>query len=351
MKKFAQFILSFIIIIVFLGIGLVLPLIFIYKSGKNFIEDVQKQTKNRALEIAIALDTMSGESFYYDNMISLSNVMAKIKEHTNIRNDPYKIKEIFLLDNENHLLAHNDIIKVAKDFQPQFDPEKYKLGQILFYGNPISIETIGYAEIQLPEEIKKLNSYLLFIPVEKILKESIRKYLPDLLANQFHVYSSVYPPDEVYPKGSLHIIIENQGIVPLVSYWLKQMFYISLISISIFFILFILFMILLIQLLKKSESKNEVFDEIIEIPDTDTSKEKLPEDELSLDYFEPDFEDIEEVKEEKINKNNIISLSEYQKKTNKNLKQKIDSSQSEEKKNTQKIVNDYENIIDALPLE
>ncbi len=360
MKKFFQFILSFLIVLIFLGIGFIAPIFYIYQSGKDFIQEVQQQTRNRAQEIAIALDTMSGESIYYDNMISLSNVMAKIKEHTNIRNDPYKIQEIFLLDKENRLLAHNDILKVAKDFHPNYDPQKYRLGQILFYGNPVVIEITNYAEIQLPPELKKLNSYLFFINIENMINSYLKKYLPDLLANQFHVYTSVYPPDEVIPKASLHILIENTGIVSLISYWVKQMFYVWLFSSAVFIVLFLYFMILLYVLLKKPKQDFENFAQI-------EKETALPEDELNLDNVDIDFDlselpgkdnqekqniDVlsnEEVQldskefpdqDKKMQSKNVVSIQEYQK--NKNLI---------EQKNIQNISNDFENIIDALPLD
>jgi len=360
MKRFFHFILSFVIVIIFLGVGFIVPIVYIYQSGKDFIQEVQQQTRNRVQEIAIALDTMSGESIYYDNMISLSNVMAKIKEHTNIRNDPYKIQEIFLLDKENRLLAHNDILKVAKDFQPNYDPKKYRLGQILFYGNPVAIEITNYAEVQLPPELKKLDSYLFFINIENMVNSYLKKYLPDLLANQYHVYTSVYPPDEILPKASLHILIENTGIVPLISYWVKQMFYVWLFSSAVFVALFLYFMILLYVLLKKPKQD---FIDTIQIE----KETNLPEDELNIDNVDIDFDlielpgkdtqekqnvdvlyneeeqlDLQEFPEQdkKMQSKNIISIQEYQK--NKNLK---------EQKNTQYISNDFENIIDALPLD
>ncbi|MCX7811449.1 MAG: hypothetical protein N2247_11095 [Leptospiraceae bacterium] len=360
MRRFFQFILSLIIVLIFLGIGLIAPIFYIYQSGKDFIQEVQQQTRNRAQEIAIALDTMSGESIYYDNMISLSNVMAKIKEHTNIRNDPYKIQEIFLLDSKNLLLAHNDILKVAKDFQPNYDPKKYRLGQLLFYGNPVAIEITNYAEVQLPPELKKLDSFLFFINIENTINSYLKKYLPDLLANQFHVYTSVYPPDEILPKASLHILIENTGIVPLVSYWIKQMFYVWLFSSAVFVVLFLYFMILLYVLLKKPKQD---FIDTVQI-----EKEAiLPEDELNLDNVDIDF-DLKELpvqdkkekqsddvlsdeeiqldsqefpdQDKKMQSKNVVFMQEYQK--NKNLK---------EQKNTQNIAKDFENIIDALPLD
>lgn len=356
--KFLRFFISFIFIFVFLGTGLIAPIIFIYQSGKNFIEEVQLNTKNRALEITSTLDTMSGESLYYDNLISLSNVMAKIKNYTNIRNDPYKIEEIFLLDNANRLLAHNDITKVAKDYQPKYDKKIYKLGEILFSGNPIQIETIGFASIQLPEEIKKLDSFLFFISIEKIIINYINKYLPDLLAEKFHVYSSVYPPDENIPKGSLHIVIKNYGIVPLFSYWLKQVFYISLISLGIFIILLIFFINLLIKIYHYndlSKHNEEIFEDMIEIPDSSKAT-KLPEDELSLDYFEPPISkednnqtDIEQDKNDENNKQE--DLSKNRKVVFINSLKKHSKLTKEDRKNLQKIVGEYENVIDALPLE
>lgn len=334
--KIFKFLVGFFIIFFILSLGLVIPIIYIFQSGKAFIEEIQNQTKNRAIEITNALDAMSGESIYYDNMISLSSVMTKIMENNNQRNDPYKIKEIFLLDQRNNLLAHNDITKLAKDFQPKYDPTKYKLGTILFSGSPIGLEIIGKTKIQFPEVITKLNSFTKpFFDIEKQITHWIEKYIPDLLANEFHLYSSVYPPDELLPKGSLHLLIENQGITPLVSYWIKQVFFVFFLSFLIFIILFIIFVAFFTYVLFKDKKEILTEHQITKIQD-----EKLPEDHLNVNEEVISDIDLEEVNEVESN-DKVISLDEYK-------KSELGESKQREFK---KVVNQSNDIIDAQPIE
>lgn len=333
--KLFKFISGFLIIFLILFLGLLVPIIYIFQSGKAFIEEIQSQTKNRAIEITYALDAMSGESIYYDNIISLSSVMTKIMENNNQRNDPYKIKEIFLLDEKNNLLAHNDITKVAKDFQPKYDPTKYKLGVILFSGSPVGLQVIGKTKIQFPEVVTKFNAFTKpFFDIEKQISEWIEKYIPDLLANEFHLYSSVYPPDELLPKGSLHLLIENQGIAPLVSYWIKQVFFVSFLSLVIFMILFLGFITFFAYILFFTNKKEVLSNQIPEI-----EEKKFPEDDLNVDKDLISDIDLEEEKEEVNDK--VVSLEEYKK-----------SELAEEKrKEFKKAVNQNEDIIDAQPIE
>lgn len=375
MKKSINIIIA-IFLMFFLIATLLLPFYYIYQSGKNFIEEIQSQTKNRAFEIATALDTMSGESIYYDNFISLSNVLAKIVEFKNQKDDPYKILEIFLLDNQNRLLAHSNIFKVAKDHQDQYDAKKYKLGRILFANNNIDIEIIGYSEVELPKEIAKIDSFIPFLPMENLIKTIIKKSIPDLLANEFHVFSSVYPPDETLPKGSLHMMIKNYGIQPLISYWIKQMFYVFVFSLITFFILLIVFVKILYNIFFTQGHESQ-YEELVILPESVHSKDK--KEVSSIDAIKSNVSDKDilktqvvgtneveriEQKEDAFSKNRkIIFLKDFKKNKRNEDKQKLDKnfdgisnnkealqSQQNEKSSKKQTMN-YENIIDALPIE
>ncbi len=353
MKNFLKFILSIILIISILSMGILIPVLFIYYTGKNFILDIQEQTKQRALEIGIALNTMGGESIYYDNMISLSNVMSKIVEHANTRNDPYKIKEIFLLDKNNKLIAHSNIIQMAKDFQSNYTEDKFKY-KILIYENPLEIEAIGYVSFELSNEKNKQNKII--ENIYKIIFDYVKKYLPELLANQFHVSGSVYVPDESLPQGTLHIIIENYGIYPLVMHWLHNVVKVTILGVFSFIVIFILFIIFLIQFYKKYK---EIFEEIIEIPE----KKDLPEDEFQIQENDFNAHELDSIIK-KEPESNIINLKDYKKlsETRKENKKSITENtitkienhttkQEDKEKNIQNNKEIYENIMDALPLD
>ncbi len=333
--KVAKLIFAIFLISIVLFSAFMIPIIYIYQSGKNFIEEIQLQTKNRAMEITLALDSMSGESIYYDNMISLSNIMSRIMENNNSKLDPYKIKEIFLLNEKDQIIAHNEIVKVAKDFQPYLDPQKYKLKTVLFSGNPIKLEIIGKAKIEYPEIVKKINLFVKpLFNIEEKIQNWIENSIPEILANEFHVYTSVYPPDEVLPKGSLHLIIENQGIGPLISYWIRDMLFVFALSFSIGILLFFSFVVLLFMLLLKNKQK-QIFD-FKKYKDV----EKIPEE---VKQEETQVEQIQQITEDKndINQAEVIFLEDYRK-----------TNQPKEKKITiKRINNEYESIMDAQPLE
>ncbi len=375
MKNFFKILLVLILMSVILSSTFIFPIYYIYQSGKNFIEEIQQQTKSRALEIATALDTMSGESFYYDNFISLSSVLAKIVEINNQKKDPYKIEEIFLLGMNHDILAHNNIFKVAKDHQTKYDPKTYKLDRILFASNNIDLEIIGYSDIKLPLEIIKIDSWFPFFDLGEGLKHIIKKRIPNLLANEFHVYSSVYPPDQILPSASLHIHIKNYGIEPLITYWIQQMFYVLVLSFVIFIILFGFFTVILYNLIKKNKTIDK---ELIQLPyQISENKENLPEDELSLDaidsnILEEELKEIDELKQDEeksqndniqkdegiTSKSKVIFLKDFQKRREEDkIKQYINIEKDEFKKslgnekNSKRGLLNYENIIDALPLE
>ncbi len=279
--------------------------------------------------------------------------MSKIVEHANTRNDPYKIKEIFLLDKNNKLIAHSNIIQMAKDFQSNYSADKFKY-KILIYENPIEIEITGYVSFEFPNEKNKQNKII--ENIYKIVFDYVKKYLPELLANQFHVSGSVYVPDESLPQGTLHIIIENYGIYPLVMHWLHNVIKITILGVFSFIIIFILFIIFLIQIYKKDK---ENFEEIIEIPE----KQDLPEDGFQIQESDFNAQELDSIIK-KEPENNIINLNDYKKlsKVKKENKKSISEDtitkienntikQEDKEKNIQKNKEFYEKIMDALPFD
>ncbi len=332
MLRHIQFLLAILILLIFSSLFIFLPISYVYWSGKSFIEEIQSQTKNRALEVGVALNTLSGESFYYDNMISLSYVMAKIVEHTNTREDPYQIKEIFLIDQKERLIAHSDITKLAKDMQEKYDPIKYKFNELLFVLNPITIDIIGYADIQIPEVLFKKN-----------IENFVQKYLKNLLPNQFHVYTNIYPPDERLPVGSLHIIIHNYGISTMITKWVSDMINVILISVVISILFFLTGIIYLYYTIyKKSEI---IVEEIKELEDKDL--EELPEDTLA-----PDAQEIEEIKKVDIEPPPPPSEKiKTEQQSGKEIPIQSLISLKESKKNRVELQNKTDDVLDAIPIE
>ncbi len=332
MLRHIQFLLAILILLIFSSLFIFLPISYVYWSGKSFIEEIQSQTKNRALEVGVALNTLSGESFYYDNMISLSYVMAKIVEHTNTREDPYQIKEIFLIDQKERLIAHSDITKLAKDMQEKYDPIKYKFNELLFVLNPITIDIIGYADIQIPEVLFKKN-----------IENFVQKYLKNLLPNKFHVYTNIYPPDERLPVGSLHIIIHNYGISTMITKWVSDMINVILISVVISILFFLTGIIYLYYTIyKKSEI---IVEEIKELEDKDL--EELPEDTLA-----PDAQEIEEIKKVDIEPPPPPSEKiKTEQQSGKEIPIQSLISLKESKKNRVELQNKTDDVLDAIPIE
>ncbi|MCS7204908.1 MAG: hypothetical protein NZ853_04365 [Leptospiraceae bacterium] len=337
MKKFLLFLVIGIVVILFLLLGVLLPVYFIYQNGKGFIAEIQEQTKQRAYEIAIALDTMSGESFYYDNFISLSNVMAKVIEYSNQRDDPFRIKEIFLLDNQGNLIAHNNIVKVAKSFQPKYEKETFRWDEVRFQGNPVELKITGFAKLELPEEFALYEKILFFVPVRKIVENSLKKHLPELLANEYHIITSVYPPDEVLPKATLHILIQNQGIQKVTSYWFGELLKNFMIFLGIFVIVLLsMITFFILKMVPKPTDDDTKQNQAKKEPTYE--EEELPLEPIKVEDIDTD-KDLEKEKKEVSMSSKVIPFEEAQ-------KLKIEKEKKEEKFPT---IN--ENIMDAVPLE
>lgn len=351
MKSRWFFLVAIIVLLVLISVaGFFLPIVYVYHSGKSFIREIQDQTRHRAYEIGIALDTMSGESIYYDNFISLSNVMAKILEHSNRREDPFKITEIYLIDNQGKLLAHSDILKVAKDFRPGFDEEMFSLKNMRFSGSPIEIKVVEHAPLVMPENMG-LEKILFFLPWKEFLENYIKKHNPHLLAKKFHLVSSVYPPDEVYPKATLHILMENRGIEKVVSLWIadltRNIFIFLLVSVFLFFISLALVVIRIFFKpdgddtgIKKEEEENTLSSGEENLPESVEDLDSIELEEITAEPLTPASPASPKIEKGDAHAGKVISFEEYTKSRQKPRDQ-MSALQN----------GNARDIIDALPLD
>lgn len=192
------------LIAVLLVTALALPVWYVYSQGNRFVRESEQVARNRALEMGITLNTLSGESLYYDNLIALSHTMHMVVRQSETRKDAFQIREIFFVDKDGKLIAHSDIAKLAADSGVSYDKDKFQFGQLRFKGDPLSLEVTQRVKPDFGPLVAKIGATPLF---ERLLAFM----LPDLTASDYHLAGSVYMPDEALPSGSLHIVIHNQN--------------------------------------------------------------------------------------------------------------------------------------------
>lgn len=192
------------LIAVLLVTALALPVWYVYSQGNRFVRESEQVARNRALEMGITLNTLSGESLYYDNLIALSHTMHMVVRQSETRKDAFQIREIFVVDKDGKLIAHSDIAKLAADSGVSYDKDKFQFGQLRFKGDPLSLEVTQRVKPDFGPLVAKIGATPLF---ERLLAFM----LPDLTASDYHLAGSVYMPDEALPSGSLHIVIHNQN--------------------------------------------------------------------------------------------------------------------------------------------
>lgn len=235
------------IIAVLLITALALPVWYVYSQGNRFVRESEQVARNRALEMGITLNTLSGESLYYDNLIALSHTMHMVVRQSKTRKDAFQIQEIFLVDRNGKLIAHSDIAKLAADSGVSYDKDKFQFGQLRFAGDPLSLEVTQRVKPDFGSLITKIGATPLF---ERLLAFM----LPDLTASEYHLAGSVYMPDEVLPSGSLHIIIHNQNAALVLQQYSSTVLQALAVSVLGAGALWIIFTVVLAVLVMKNSS-------------------------------------------------------------------------------------------------
>lgn len=200
------------LIAVLLVVTLALPVWYVYAQGRRVVSESEAEARNRAMELTITLNTLSGESLYYNNLIALSHTMETIVSQSKTRNDAYEVEEIFLADRTGQLLAHSDVARVASGADTTFDVEKMHMKDFRFKGDPVGIDVSERVALDFGPRARELH-------VDGYLSMLVQSLLPDLAASRYHVFGSVYMPDEDMPAGTLHVLIHNQNAEALVAYF------------------------------------------------------------------------------------------------------------------------------------
>lgn len=217
LKLFKLFFLSVLIWIVLL-LGLVPGVFFVYNSGQELIEEMESEARSRGRELAATIGTLAQESSDPDTVVALCQTMNAMVTGSRNRSPGLSVEEAFFIDREGTVIAHNDIAKVASQASVNYDEKKYTDAANRWMKNPVVVEPIGSVQSINDEYLDQL------IPV-------IQQYMPGLLVNRYHASFAVYPPDEDFPSGSVHLMLYNRSLETSLASFLYSL--VSVIGISL----------------------------------------------------------------------------------------------------------------------
>ncbi len=314
MKAFKILLGSFLIAILLVA-ALAIPVWYVYSQGNRFVRESEQVARNRALEMGITLNTLSGESLYYDNLIALSHTMHMVVRQNQTRNDAFEIREIFLVDNDGRLIAHSDIAKLASDSGVSYDPEIFRFGQLRFKGDPLSLEVTERVKPEFGPLITRLGLAPLF-------EGLLARMLPGLTASDYHLAGSVYMPDEALPSGSLHILIHNRNAAGVLGQYTSTVLEVLAISVVGAVLLWAIFTIFLAVLVNRQspppsldehrslslETENDASLDDVELShvDMDDADDRLDETSGQETGIDREFEPVDDLPFE-----NVRSLEDY----------------------------------------
>jgi len=178
----------------------VLSGVSLFYAGKILVEESNRYVKSRGTELGTGLASLASPEWTGDRLVDLAYSMNEVVRDSRQRNDPVFIKEIFLLDRDGNVLAHNDVSRIAKESEIKYTGEDYDRVLTRPREEPTRLDVAwNYPE---PE-----NQFL-----RKIV-EQFRKHVKEVPAHTYHLAVAVFPVDADIAKGSIHIYFENRGFL------------------------------------------------------------------------------------------------------------------------------------------
>lgn len=211
-------------------LGLIPGVFFVYNSGLELINELEFETRSRSTELASTIGTLAQESEDPASMVALCQTMNAIVNGSSNRAPTLAVTEAFFINREGKVLAHNEIAKVASQSSVVYDEKKYLDASKRWMRNPVLIEPNGSIESIDNETLNELMPLL-------------QEFFPELLINRYHASFVVYPPDEIVPSGSVHLMLENNGLQGVLISFLESLISVAIISVAVHFFLWILFTI------------------------------------------------------------------------------------------------------------
>ncbi len=206
----------------------------LYHWGQELIK-LEKNYTTQTKQIITIVNEMTTSDINPKERVIISERMAKIVK--NLNNNPehdFQVEEIFILDSKGKILAHSNVMRMAKEYQKAYHKAEYNPTTLLKHlqdfpkdnvsgstSTPI-VQFLEYQEIELTKSAKRLFS---FLGIEKA-KLAIPFFLPEKFASRYLV--SVIHHSEQKTAASLHLIGTPTNVfnyLNIVSYYKNHYIY------------------------------------------------------------------------------------------------------------------------------
>jgi len=194
MKKLATGLLLFVVL--FTG-SVVAEAFFFHRQITLHTSRVARELRERSYLIAGALGKVTSEFERKGKEMNvvLSSVMYDAVRESKERSDEFTLDEIFYLDRNRKLIAHNDVSKIAKGSKNDFAADEY-----LRPYDRTPVQPIGMTNVEsLPDDPS----------IPGAVYRRLKQRYPKLFVIRTHVSVSVFPVDSDVVIGAVHLFFHH----------------------------------------------------------------------------------------------------------------------------------------------
>ncbi len=163
----------------------------LYKQTETAHRQVQELAHSRGREVGLALATMAGEVAKDKGYVSLTSTFQEVVRQSRSQNQDFQIDEIFVVDADGKLRAHNDVVKLAKDSQTK-EYEKAEYKQVLSTSRRDPV-----IERNLPVPVDPARPYDVYLA----------KVFPNFANERLHLGVAVFAVDADFATAGVHLYV------------------------------------------------------------------------------------------------------------------------------------------------
>ncbi len=174
-------------------------------TAMSGVKQLQEVTFQQAKRMVILLASISEEKFDKNPKVALSSTISRVVESS--KAGSLHLNEAFLLTAEGKLLAHSNVIHLAKNPPRDYDQQIYYAALDRPREDPIIVRALEYHNLAAIFEADNKKEKSDEAMVSGLLPAS----LPTLIPKKLHVSTAIYRPATGLADKTIHILVTDNS--------------------------------------------------------------------------------------------------------------------------------------------
>ncbi len=197
MKSLLRYVLA---IMIFLGMSVILIVFALYLWARD-TKQLEARMLDQATAMATVIEGAASGNYGQNSRVLVNMLMSRLVNLSRNEAWDFQIKNLFLLDTAGKVIAHSDIMHVARSMSKNYKkPEYFSVVQSTSPQQPIKIRPLSFQKTELANLFLRIERYSPF------LARVGRHMLPEKAPSAYHISVTCYHDNRIGgPVGSLHL--------------------------------------------------------------------------------------------------------------------------------------------------